>query len=101
MSEIDVRYQKLVDDEANELLRLSPAALLETSDYGTMSRRLGATDIEIAWWHFRYAGDVHHIVLKTSRRLFPPFSRDYTSGVVFGPGVTARLMRDDETADYD
>ena len=102
MKEIDRQYQQVVDDLANEFLMLPKEELAAQPDYGSISRKLDGRDLAIAFWHYRFRGDVDHIVFITDRRLLLPFFfRKFISGVVFGLTTNPRLMTDEETGDYD
>jgi len=98
---MDMAYQQVVDALAAELLRLYPRDLLAQPDYGSMTRKVGETSIEVGCWHYAFDDERHHIVFKAERRVFLFLYRCYTSGVVFGTNVEPRLMTPKEAGDYD
>jgi hypothetical protein len=102
MSDIDTRYQKVVNELADEFLRLSPEELAKQPDYGSIMRQMNEKNIEVAFWHYQLKDYTDHIVFIIGRRLLIPcFSRKFISGVVFGPTTVPRFMTDDEAGAYD
>lgn len=100
MSDKDERYQRAVDELAGDLLRLPVDELLQQRDFGDYTRAVDGEDIAVAFWHHDFDG-VHHIVLKTERRVFLFLWRSYVNGVVFGPDSQPRLMTPEEAGAYD
>ena len=102
VNDIDARHQQVVNDLADEFLRLSPEELAEQPDYGSIMRQMDGKNIEVAFWHYKLKDYTDHIVFIISRRLLIPcFCRKFVSGVVFGPTTIPRLMTDDEAGAYD
>ena len=102
MNKIDVQYQQVVNDLAEELLLRSPEELAEQPDYGSVTRQIDGNDLSVAVWHYQRKENADHIVFITERRLLiPGLYRKFISGVVFGPTTNPRLMTDEEVGDYD
>ncbi|GAB5534007.1 MAG: hypothetical protein Rubg2KO_02560 [Rubricoccaceae bacterium] len=101
MNKTDQSYQSIVDELATELLDRQPNELIVHPDYGTHRRQVSDDMAEVGFWHYPFSDDKHHIVFKTSRRVFLFLYRSYVNGVVFGRNTPPRLMTPEEAGDYD
>ena len=102
MSDIDEKYQQVVDGLAIEFLRRSREELIEQPDYGSIVRKLNGNEVSVAFSHYRLKENVDHIVFIIGRPLLIPiFYRKFINGVVFGSTGVPRLMTDEEAAAYD
>jgi len=100
MNKIDVIYQEAVDRAANELLKLTPQQFREFREYGSLDTSIGNIKMTIAWWHYEFDNDLHHIFYLAERRVFLFFFTKYINGAKLENGKIL-LMTDIEIGNYD
>jgi hypothetical protein len=101
MNSLDEVFQCAVDDLANQLLKWPAAELLSRPKFGSIEIAIQSRKVKVGFWSYEMSGGQHHIVFKTSRRVFFFLHKTYISGVVFDENSPVRKMNYEELGQHD
>jgi hypothetical protein len=100
MKNIDLEYQKCVDQEAQLLLSLSALEIKNKEAFGQIEKSLFNKKVSIGWWHHEFDKDVHHIYFKLQRKVLFFLYKSYLNGVKLENDKVS-LLTQEELGNYD
>lgn len=100
MSDIDILYQKAVDEAAQKILNLSVEEFLLIGDNGADEVIINGKMVSIGWFHYKFENNVHHIFFKAMKKSLLIFYNCYLSGVKLS-GNKIEPLTPEELGNYD